>query len=272
MRYQFPFAEAPLLQKETGTSSPFRMEIDMLKRPITIFFLFSLLVPYQASSSSDEKAVFQEMVRAYTMVVTQYADSLILAPTLEAAGYKKTDTTIKLEYRLIPPGFQITGSKGPTQFTLDNEKQVFDGKMRKISAPDPKALREAPDVKLISLNSAAPSQLNNARDTKASAKAPDDAQVKMGASLYQSKACIGCHSIDGTRMVGPTLKGVFNQMRVVDGGKKIQATEEYLREAIRDPNRVINESYPVGVMPPYGSKALSDTELDALIAFIKSLK
>jgi mono/diheme cytochrome c family protein len=244
----------------------------MLKSFTMILFSLALLISFQASSNNDEKAVFQELVHAYTAVISQYADTMIVPPSLEASGYKKTDTTITLDYRLVPKGFQITGSKGTTQLTLDNEKQVFDGKMRKISPPDPKLLREAPDVKLVSFSSAAPAQTKNNQSSKVSEKLPSDAQVKLGAELYASKACIGCHTIDGTRMAGPTLKGLYKQMRVVNDGKKVQATDKYLREAIRNPNRLVNEGYPAGMMPAYGVNAISETELDAMVAFIKSLK
>ena len=106
--------------------------------------------------------------------------------------------------------------------------------------------------------------------TASSATAGDPAA--RGAELAQQLGCLGCHSVDGSRRVGPSLKGVFGAKREVSrNGQKTSliADAAYLARAIREPAAEIADGYPPA-MPPYGQ--LSDTELQALIAWLESLR
>ena len=71
-------------------------------------------------------------------------------------------------------------------------------------------------------------------------------------------------------MTGPTLKGVFeHEVELVDG-KKVVADENYLRESIENPNaKVVKGFNPV--MPTFKG-LISETEMNAVIAYIKTLK
>ena len=91
-----------------------------------------------------------------------------------------------------------------------------------------------------------------------------------GRALYGAKACVGCHSLDGTRVVGPTFKGLFGRTEQTDKGD-VKADENYLRESILQPNAKITASYPGGVMPTFAGQ-LTDDEVNALIEFIKTVK
>jgi len=95
-----------------------------------------------------------------------------------------------------------------------------------------------------------------------------------GEMVMKKQGCFACHSTDGSRLVGPSFKGVFDSMRkvVVDGEtKEVKADETYLINSIRKPNSEIVESYPKGVMIEYKDQ-ISDEELQQLIDYIKSLK
>ena len=77
-------------------------------------------------------------------------------------------------------------------------------------------------------------------------------------------SCGSCHAIDGlsTGAVGPDLTQI--------GGR---ADAAYIRESILDPNAVMAEACPSGacpsgVMPPNFNEVLSETEIDALVAFL----
>lgn len=91
-----------------------------------------------------------------------------------------------------------------------------------------------------------------------------------GRALYGSKACIGCHSLDGSRVVGPSFKGLFGKQESTDKGTH-GVDETYLRNSILNPNSEIVTGYPAGVMPPYAGQ-LTDDEVNALIEFIKTVK
>jgi cytochrome c oxidase subunit 2 len=105
----------------------------------------------------------------------------------------------------------------------------------------------------------------------ASAAAAGDPAAR-GAELAQHWGCLGCHSVDGSRRVGPSLKGVFGGQREVtrNGGKvTVTADADYLKRAIREPAAEIVDGYPPA-MPPFGQ--VSEADLQALVAWLESLK
>jgi cytochrome c oxidase subunit II len=92
-----------------------------------------------------------------------------------------------------------------------------------------------------------------------------------GKALYASKACVGCHSADGSRVVGPSFKHLWGSKHEVEGGVTVTVDENYVRESILNPNAKIVKGYPSGVMPVFAGQ-LSDDEISAIIEFIKTLK
>lgn len=92
-----------------------------------------------------------------------------------------------------------------------------------------------------------------------------------GATLYQQKGCIGCHSIDGTLAgkTGPTLKGLYGSGVTLTTGAKRTANDAYLRRSILDPASEIVKGFEPG-MPTFRG-VLTDTEVKSLILYIKSL-
>lgn len=93
-----------------------------------------------------------------------------------------------------------------------------------------------------------------------------------GADLYQGKACASCHTVDGSKLVGPTWKGLYLSEVELDDGSKVVADEAYLRESMLEPSIKTVKDYPRGLMETViKPNALSDAEVDALVAYIKSL-
>lgn len=92
---------------------------------------------------------------------------------------------------------------------------------------------------------------------------------EFGMNLFQSKACITCHSVDGSPNTGPTMANLFGKQRVLSTGSGVAADENYLRESILVPQAKVVEGYQP-VMPTYQG-ILKDREIDALITYIKSL-
>ncbi|RHX81671.1 cytochrome c oxidase subunit II [Leptospira yasudae] len=94
--------------------------------------------------------------------------------------------------------------------------------------------------------------------------------AELGKKLYAEKACAGCHSIDGSRLVGPTYKGLFGSAREFEAGPGANADENYIRKSILQPTAQVVKGYPPA-MPSYQGQ-LSDDEINALIEYIKTLK
>ena len=88
-----------------------------------------------------------------------------------------------------------------------------------------------------------------------------------GAELAQVKGCTACHSLDGTRLIGPTWQGVFGTTRELASGQSVQVDDIYLKESIYQPNAKIAAGYPPAMPPP----VLNEQEAQAIIEFIKTL-
>jgi cytochrome c oxidase subunit 2 len=93
---------------------------------------------------------------------------------------------------------------------------------------------------------------------------------KFGEALFRAKACHTCHSVEGERGTGPPLNGKFGKSEAMVTGEQVQVDENYLRESILEPQAKVVAGYQP-VMPTYQG-ILNDRELDALIAYLKSLK
>lgn len=92
-----------------------------------------------------------------------------------------------------------------------------------------------------------------------------------GKALAAEHACSACHSQDGNPSVGPTWKGLFGKEEVLAGGAKVRVDEAYLNESIVAPNAKVVEGFRAGIMPPDFGQKLSEGDIQAIIAFIKSL-
>jgi cytochrome c oxidase subunit 2 len=94
-----------------------------------------------------------------------------------------------------------------------------------------------------------------------------------GKELFHSKSCTVCHSTDGTTKVGPSLKGVYGKEIELDDGRKVVVADSFIQAKIMDPQKNTIKGYKEGTSPmPTFKGQISATEVNALIAYIKSLK
>jgi len=91
--------------------------------------------------------------------------------------------------------------------------------------------------------------------------------VERGERLFGAK-CAACHTMNGTRVVGPPLNGIFGKEELMADGSTITVDDNYLRESMLDPNAKVVDSYPPAMTTFAGQ--LSDDEISALITYIKS--
>lgn len=92
-----------------------------------------------------------------------------------------------------------------------------------------------------------------------------------GREISKRRGCQVCHSNDGSSGVGPSYKGLFGSSVALHNGMSVEADENYIRESIENPQAKIVSGYQNVVMPPYPGQ-LTELELNALIAYIKSVK
>ncbi|MBF0514670.1 MAG: cytochrome c oxidase subunit II, partial [Desulfovibrionaceae bacterium] len=89
------------------------------------------------------------------------------------------------------------------------------------------------------------------------------AAANPGKELLEKNGCLGCHTLDGSPLVGPTLKGVYGRAVTLVGkdGKEttLTADDAYLRAAITGSEAGVVKGYDP-VMPSYAG-TFSDAEL-----------
>jgi len=95
-----------------------------------------------------------------------------------------------------------------------------------------------------------------------------EVSVERGKTIAANNACNTCHSTDGSRLVGPSWKNLYGHEVELEDGTTVTADEEYLRESIVEPSAKIVKGFPPSMVPYDG---LSDSEINSLIAYIKSL-
>jgi nitric oxide reductase subunit C len=113
---------------------------------------------------------------------------------------------------------------------------------------------------------------------------PADDPIALGENVFRSAnpACVACHSISpGVNLAGPSLAGVSGRTEALLTSSaytgKAKDVSAYLRESITEPSahRVPGEMYSangVSFMPSNYGKGLKPEQLDALIAYLSSLK
>jgi len=91
-----------------------------------------------------------------------------------------------------------------------------------------------------------------------------------GHELLEEHGCLGCHSLDGSPKVGPTLKGIWGRnVTVLTSGseRSITVDEAYLRRSILEPNADVVKGFPP-VMPAI---SLKKEEIEQIVAYLKGL-
>ena len=98
---------------------------------------------------------------------------------------------------------------------------------------------------------------------------PAGSLAQNGQALFQQLGCSTCHRFD-VQGRGPNLIGVFGKPVLLEDGRTVVADENYVRESILVPAaKVVSGFKPV--MPSFQGQ-VSEEQLDALIAYVKSLR
>ncbi len=116
------------------------------------------------------------------------------------------------------------------------------------------------------------------RDETASTEAAPD--PLRGRQLFHSQtvltgegapSCVTCHGIEPGEEtgVGPNLSDIGSRAATtVDG----QSAEEYLRTSITDPDAYLAGGYQEGIMYRQYEQALTEQQIDDLVAYLLTLK
>jgi cytochrome c oxidase subunit 2 len=95
----------------------------------------------------------------------------------------------------------------------------------------------------------------------------------LGEQLAKAKGCVACHSMDGSRLIGPSFKGAYGRKEiVVSAGQEREITidDEYIKKSMLEPTADIVQGYQP--LMPSQQGLVSEAEIRALTAYIKALQ
>jgi mono/diheme cytochrome c family protein len=94
-------------------------------------------------------------------------------------------------------------------------------------------------------------------------KGRENTQVKRGFELFQ-KNCFSCHTLNacGSSQLGPDLNFPMNPFEYFQ--------EKAIRKLVRDPKSV--RKWPTSLMTGFSAEVLPDSDLEAILAYIKHMK
>lgn len=95
-----------------------------------------------------------------------------------------------------------------------------------------------------------------------------------GRRLTELNGCVACHSSDGSKLVGPSFKGIYgHEQNVLTDGKlrKVVADDQYIVKSIYEPDADIVEGFSKGQMMSYKGQ-LTEADIQQIIEYLKSIQ
>ena len=89
-----------------------------------------------------------------------------------------------------------------------------------------------------------------------------------GREIAADAGCAGCHGDAGQGVVGPAWVGLAGSTIELEDGSSVTADSHYLRTSIADPSADLRAGFTIR-MPQVD---LSESEIDALVAYIEELR
>jgi cytochrome c oxidase subunit II len=94
-----------------------------------------------------------------------------------------------------------------------------------------------------------------------------------GYLLIRNTGCIACHSLDGTKLVGPSFKGLYGKERIViENGQQVTLTadDKYIHNSIINPDQQVVVAFNKGLMKSY-QNVLKEDDIKTIIEYLKTL-
>jgi cytochrome c oxidase subunit 2 len=111
----------------------------------------------------------------------------------------------------------------------------------------------------------------------ASVQIPTD-PVGRGEYWYRTQGCAACHSLDGSKIVGPSFQGLYGHAVQLIDGTSVVADDAYIKESILNPYVKIVDGFELSpgsgtsAMPATYADTLTDEQIQDIIEFLKTLE
>jgi heme/copper-type cytochrome/quinol oxidase subunit 2 len=110
------------------------------------------------------------------------------------------------------------------------------------------------------------SQADFDRWLKTAQKPDPDPRVR-GRKLYTKLGCAQCHSVDGTKITGPSWKDLYGSKQSFSDGSTAVVNEVFLHGFIPAPTVRVPVGYPP-IMPPF---PIANNQIDDIAAYMKTI-
>ncbi|RME47862.1 MAG: cytochrome c oxidase subunit II [Chloroflexi bacterium] len=103
------------------------------------------------------------------------------------------------------------------------------------------------------------------------AEIPSEGELEQGRALAEKYGCLSCHSVDGSKLVGPSWKGLYKSEVPLTDGTTVKADDDYLHRSIVDPGAQVVQGFP-DIMPKNFEEQLTPKEIKLIVEYIESLR
>jgi len=103
---------------------------------------------------------------------------------------------------------------------------------------------------------------------------PKKAAEPEGLTIIKQNGCTGCHSLDGSKLVSTSFKGLYGkESTVLSYGREhtVRDDDDYIKTSIFEPDRDVVKGLPKGVMKSYKG-IIKETDVSKIIDYLKSIK
>ena len=97
--------------------------------------------------------------------------------------------------------------------------------------------------------------------------------AQAGHELMEQTGCFACHTVDGSKLVGPSYKGIWGEtvlVKTANGKKEVTVDAEYIKRSIYDPNAEIVDGFNSGLMLSYKDQ-LKEEDIELIVEYLKTL-
>jgi mono/diheme cytochrome c family protein len=99
----------------------------------------------------------------------------------------------------------------------------------------------------------------------------DPALAAQGKQIFNmpTKLCATCHSVDGSKKIGPSMKGLWNKVEELADGSQVRVNSAYFKRSVKKPAAQVVKGFENAAMPQL---PISDEEITALMHYVASIK